>query len=115
MDKTQESLTLNDVCALLRACSEARVTELKFGTLQVLFAPAEMGREQLQPMQDLVQPSAADIDSSPEAREAFANEVRRTKQERLALMAVEDPAELERLILSGDLTDDDPDADYGAE
>jgi hypothetical protein len=96
-------LKSKDICEIIKACSEAKVAELKFGDLHVLFAPADMGRANDGLREPIVQ-TQDEFAKQIERDSLFQDEIA-AKEERLALMQIEDPAEYEKLLTSGELED----------
>jgi hypothetical protein len=111
MEKISKHLRLKEVCALIKACSEARVSELKFGELQILFAPAEMGPAKTSDANNQVLVEEAlplSMESLEIEKRAFEFDEQSIKEDRLALMAIENPSEFEAMTLAGELEDAEP-------
>lgn len=95
-------LQASDVCAIIKTCKESNVSKLQFGDLQVDFT---FHVEQFEahpitgeaPLEQLIE---------KQEKDTLEKEAMQSKSERLALMAIEDPAEYERLIMAGELEDE---------
>lgn len=103
-------LTSEDVCSIIRACSESGVMELEFQDLHIVLG------KQAKPPQDSIGAGVTEVIPTPEPQikeqdlppdELLKQEIQ-AREEQLAQMMLEDPAEAERLQLEGDLSDDEP-------
>lgn len=104
----RKQLTSDEVCRIIETCNVNGVGELTFSGLTL-----KMGRPTQTapaPGPDLVdtvtQEQIQMIQKEISAEDLLAEEID-TRQEQLAQMLLEDPAEAERLILTGELEDDD--------
>lgn len=93
-------LSAKDIVVLIRACKGMGVTELKFGSLHIRFSEQvtqEKPRDQVPkiPVETINQIE----DETLESQESDI------KQTQLELMLIENPAEYERLVQSGELDD----------
>ncbi len=101
-----------DICAIIRVCGETGVQELKLGELQISFkadqkalvahgtqTPTESQESESQPSGLLA------VVSEHQTEFEFDEDEQDLKEERLALMQIEDPAGYEKLLASGDLDD----------
>lgn len=102
------------MCAIIKACTEARVAVLKFGPLEVQF------HQQVEPLAfangpqgwQRVQPTQPEAEISDEQRqqmeeEALDRDEIRLKEDQLDQMLIEDPAEFEKLVAQNELEDDE--------
>lgn len=111
----ESELSAKEICSILKASQEAGVTVLKFRGLYVRFGwPAS-------PEQTLAPTAPESVQASTEtpeeiSQQAIDKEAILTKEERLALMVIEEPEEYERLMFmrdefeperKGEITDDD--------
>lgn len=104
-------LNTDDVCSIIKACGEHKVAELKFGGLYLKFdnPTGVMVGKDFQISQSVPQ-SHPDTEISERQAKQIEQEVIavaeiQTKEDRLAQMMLEDPAEYERLLQSGELED----------
>jgi hypothetical protein len=117
-------LSGTEICLIMEAGSKAGVAELKFRDLHVTFGrPAEqvVGMSVPYPFvqRPSVQPEVADLTSEQHAKQtkdAIEMDEITLREERLAKLLIEDPAEYERQLSDGELSDDrngpsNPDAD----
>lgn len=98
-------MTVKDVIRLIVACKENGVTEFQFGELRLLF-----GTRPEKPSEEIA-PSAAIPSENLKAQEqvsefAQAEDAQLQEEEDVALMVVEDPLEMERMIADGVLIDE---------
>lgn len=97
------SFTAQDICAILKAASDASVFEMQLGDLFVRFGgPAPLAELAIA---QSISANAIAEESRAEIQKTFEKEAVLDKEDKLALMAIEDPMEYERLIMSGELED----------
>jgi hypothetical protein len=108
-------LTPAQVCAIIKACRDAQVTELQLGDLYVRFGPQAKPGDQMEApaaipanvAQAAPTPQKKPGPESPEAHEeatkALVQEELNFREEQLALMWIEDPLAAQELILKGEL------------
>ena len=102
-----KELSAEEVCSILKACGEAQVSVLKFRNLYVKFGgPAEHQKNDLATVSPIIPETEISEQASNVSTEALLKEARLTKEERLALLQIEDPHEYEKLLFSGELEDD---------
>lgn len=101
MNSMTTELSADNIAVILKACSESGVMELNFHDLRVIFGRTAKTKE-AQP--ELIQaPAAVIAEPAPLADEIEA------RAEQLMQMFIEDPAQAEKLLLDGELEDDDGD------
>ena len=113
-------LNAKEICALIRACGEAGVSELEFDQLRLKFhEPAQTG-----PVWTMTYPTAqtdsADPGTTKRKRKSkqgepvffeeqqefpFIQDELNVREDQLELMRIENPAEYERLLAQGELED----------
>lgn len=95
-------LKIKDICALIRVSGDAKVKELKFGDLSVVFAPEASGLANQVSTQD------TNVFSGPivnDEAEAFRQDEVKIKDLKLEMALIENPAEYEQMVLAGELED----------
>lgn len=99
------SLSVAQVKAILKACSESGVTSLKWGDLQVEFGPKSPAQEQVS---DLPLPVAAEIAAfqEKEAEKALLRDEIAHREQQIAMAVLEDPTLGEEMLIQGELDDD---------
>lgn len=109
------SLTAVEVCAILKACGEAQVRELKLGNLHVTFRrPASGGvRAEAPPPPADTEISAANPITT-DRRDTVERNILK-KEEELSQLMIENPAEYERALLEGELEEGGPAEESDAE
>lgn len=98
-----------EVCSILKACAEANVTELKFGDLHVFFGASPLDA-QLSARAPTPEAEISEQQTQIERRILEIEEAR-TKEDLLAEAILQDPSLAEELLISGDLTDGERDAE----
>ena len=95
------NLKVKEICELIKVCGESKVKHLRFETLQVEFLSEAMGAvvSGVELPSDLV-----GIDESPILKDEI-----KTRQDQLDMALIESPSEYERLLMSGDLDDEEDD------
>lgn len=102
-------LTPADVCAIIKACGEAQVRVLKFAGLYVRF---DKTVENAVVAASPPVPEAEISETTQKIHEeALAQDEVRLKQDQLDQMWIENPQEAERLLLAGELEDEEADED----
>ena len=106
-------LTSDEVCAIIKACNDARVAVLKFGDLEIqfhqkveplAFEHGPQGWQRLQP----TQPEAEISEQQQQLHEkSFDADEIRVKQDQLDQMLIEDPHEFEKLMAQNELEDEE--------
>lgn len=112
---TANSLTIEEVCRMIEVCAKASVRRIEFGELRLEFGefrPASLDRP-TQEAPELTTPTEAALSEMHDKQneETLGVEEARTKEDRLALMLIEDPLQAEELITNGeiDFTEEDDD------
>jgi hypothetical protein len=103
-------LSSNDVCLILKACGESGVRVLKFADLYIQFGKTkqETLAESQETASAALAPEAAISEIQiKEATKALEREELAYKQDLIAQMRIEDPVMAEKLLLAGELEDDD--------
>jgi hypothetical protein len=93
----------SELCDVLKACHDAKVRELKFKGLHVIFAPAEMGSAIQGDLTTEVTTALGAVKLLE--REANEKDELALREEQLALMRIENPAEYEAMLSAGELDD----------
>jgi hypothetical protein len=116
--KVPERLTGEEINLIISACAAAKVSVLEVPGLRIAFG--EGGLAKLTPAHaktsEPIKASVPEMTAKQHARQtedSIKLDEAHLKEERLALMAIEDPLEYERLIMNGELkeaTDDDEEA-----
>jgi hypothetical protein len=117
MDDQKTILDVAGVCAILKACADARVAELEFGDLYVRFGtPTEAPGPLASVDQALAPQTATEIAEIQEqqAEKSLIQEEVALRDRQLAQMLIEDPFMAEQMLDDGDLIDDDADPDAEA-
>ena len=97
----KKTLKNTDVCNIIRTCKAAEVTELKFGDLHILWGKkALLGN--VEDANALAAEEMAEAQKKIEDKELEIQDLE-NKENLLELLKIEDPAEYERMILSGEL------------
>jgi hypothetical protein len=99
------TLDASDICAILKACGEHGVAELKFGDLQVVFPPkwgSWPGQRPLTPASSSDN-ALSEAQTSIVAAETLEKEAISLKEDQLAELLLTDPLEYERLESEGEL------------
>ena len=109
---TKKGLTLEELCAILKACGEARVTELKFGDLHVHFGKAaQMETNQVGSHVDMApDPRAAKEiagNQIKEAKRSLELDEMRVRNEQISELFLTDPLRAEELLRNGELDPDE--------
>lgn len=94
-------LKIADICRLIKVCHETGVTKVEFGNLVVQFATKEPGADT--PKQEFSIPRQV-VETEAEA---IASHEVKIKEDKLDLLLIENPAEYERLVLAGELDEED--------
>lgn len=107
-------LKSDEVCAILKACGENGVRVLKFADLYVQFGPkpaparqsSEISPTDVRATENPPSPDTEMSETATKIDQTTLDQLElQAKQDRLERMMLEDPAEYERLMASGDLTD----------
>jgi hypothetical protein len=106
------SFTADEVCCILDKCSNLGIATLTLGDLHFQFK-CKLEEIPIAPVTDS-QPPAKPVDLDKEAKDALVQDELRAKEDRLAMLLVEDPQEFERQICAGELTEDDGEPDEDA-
>jgi hypothetical protein len=104
---SSNQLSAEEVCLILKASGEAQVSVLKFRDLYVKFGrPTEPQKNDVGQQAPITPEAEISEQAKQVADAAIQQEAVLTKEERLALLAIEEPEELERLLMSGELEND---------
>lgn len=112
-------LILSKIESILKACATSGVSELKFGPLHVKFGGtpehvAEAPSVDLRPT--IPAPEIAEAPNHEVMnREALAEDEMLAREERLALLQIEDPLEFEKQLISGEIEPDESIAESDSE
>jgi len=91
-----------DLIRVLRACNQARVSELKIGNIEVKFVAGET-------VQTKIRPSEVDLMTDQELKEAEQevniSENLTEAEDRLDLLQIDDPSLYEQLVIERELED----------
>lgn len=108
-------LAVDALCSIIEACGNANVAELKFGDLYLKMGqktpisdPRSLSLEDSGQLElPLPRPSAKEIAElqAKEAKRALERDEIAIREQQLADMFIEDPAEAERLLIQGELRD----------
>jgi hypothetical protein len=98
-------LTAEQICHILKACGESGVSKLKFAGLEAEFYKIAQSDILFPDAQPLPEAEISQAQAAESEKEGLRWDEIRLKTERLAAMLVEDPAQYEKLLLDGDLTD----------
>jgi hypothetical protein len=100
-------MKISHLCDLIKACSESGVTELQFENLRVTFnsKSSDTKRTELTQIQELrLEPSDPAFREYGEAeKRAIRADELNIREDDLAMKLITDPAEYERLLVSGEL------------
>lgn len=100
-----KNLTSQEICAIIKECARQNVAEMTYGELHVKFQPlGERVEMHLEPSMKRVRVPAKTLEKIE--TEAIKTGELAVKDDDLAAMLIEDPAQYEKLVLQGDLTDD---------
>lgn len=94
----KEVLSAKEICSIIRAGASSRVKVLRYLGLEIQYSSDDVS---------VVTPSTFTGPLVPVSQETFEQNAHAAKKERLDLMMIEDPAEYERLLASGELEDDE--------
>jgi hypothetical protein len=97
--------TAEDVCRIIKACSEAKVTSFQDGNLRISWeitspSPGPRAGDSPLPVATLTEPQHDEI-----TKAALEVEELRLRETQLEDLAIDDPAEMERRIHAGELGD----------
>jgi len=98
--KSEITMASEDICRIIEQCGKTGVSVLKYGPLEISFDVVRTSVESPYP----------EIENSAEkSREIHQTTILQqeieTKEDMLSRLQIEDPVELEKLIMSGDLND----------
>lgn len=98
-------MKISHLCDLIKACSEAGVSELQFDNLRVTFNSKSSDTKRQEPqIQEYETPVFPEIVEAKQAeRQAISAEELNLREDELAMKLITDPAEYERLLVSGEL------------
>lgn len=100
-----EEFSVKDFCRLLAACKENGVTELKNGELHLRFGTAPT-RETETITPEATIPLGDQKAQDQENERLIGEQLEFADREDTSLMVIEDPAEMERKIASGEFVDE---------
>lgn len=105
-------LSAADVCEIIKTCAREGVGKLIYGSLDVEFAPRVVTDVAIPPGSEVARPLTPeekrqlDLELAEAEKKAKLELELLYKRERLDNMVIEDPAQFEELIASGDLTNE---------
>lgn len=108
---SENKLSTDDVCRIIEACAKSGVSECQFSTLTVRFDRPVAPPAEQQLVTAPVQISAEQIQAAMRSLEA---EEIKHREDQIAELQLTDPAAAERLIVDGELEEDDDIADDGS-
>lgn len=95
---------VKELCDLVKVCGDAGVLELVYGDTRVIFEPKAKGTNQSSETETVV---TREIKQQPEHEiNHLMKDTIDLKEDQLSMALIENPADYERLVLSGDLEDD---------
>ena len=105
-------LSVNEICDIIQKCSDCGVSELKLGGLEVRFKnelPSDTSRKEITEIPVTIEehsqgPEKETPTMSQELLEEMEADI---KQSQLEFMLVEDPAQFEELLLSGEIVNEE--------
>ena len=100
----QKTLSRNDLLKLIKACKENGVQELKFQGLHLTFGATEIVAQESPPLATEIVEDRANEQEALTVKSALADKISE-KEDEVANLMITDPAEYERLILEGELSD----------
>lgn len=93
----------SEICAMIKACGEAKVSVLKYGDLYLCLGErAPVVKKPATPVPD----TEISVTQKNIERESFLKDEQQLRQDRIAQALIEDPLEAERLLMSGEFVDD---------
>ena len=106
MTTLEPSLTVDEVCLILKECARTGVSELTFRNLQLSRGATA------QEIADAYTPPAAEMalvtpDHEKMNEQALAQAQDDLRREQMSFLSLEDPVAYERALTDGDLEDDD--------
>lgn len=97
----KSSFTSEEICRILETCKTVGVKEFYLGELRFVFNSGEA-------LPDKVNPTTpVPIDHEKQSKEALELDEMQEREDRLRLLAIEDPVEYERQIVDEELEPDD--------
>ena len=110
VDSKKSSFSPDEICRIIKSCKFAGVSSLELGNLKVRFASSVASepnrrnkRTQAQEEAVVSQETAPPTNHETQAQEALEVDELHLKEERLAMLMLEDPQEFERQLAAGDL------------
>lgn len=100
--KLIEGLNIQDLCGLIKACGDARVTSLKWGTLSVEFLP-KLEPSEIALSRTTPEAGISEADRQKEQEEQLVRREIELKEQELAEMPIADPLQFEQLQTGGEL------------
>lgn len=106
-EETQaKNLTASEICSIIKECARQNVAEMTFGELHVKFQPLGERIEVPGPSANHLRVRVPAKTLEKIETEAVKQGELAVKEDDLAQMLIDDPAQYEKLLLQGDLTDD---------
>jgi hypothetical protein len=95
-----KSYSVDEICAIIKACGDSRVCRLKVGTFSISFIPPKP--KTLDP----VLPTPSELEEAKEYQsQVFAENERMIRDRNLSELRISDPEAFEELISNGELED----------
>lgn len=102
----KSNMELKDLCQLIRECGRAGVTELTLDPVRVVFSPKPTEQEKNTSIAWAPAAKTSAATNSPEQNELDLMRAELSlREDQLANVLLEDPAEYERLMMAGELED----------
>ena len=106
----EKMLQVYEICQIIKACADYGVTSLKCGPLELSFGKQTEKIPQEQPaVTEITEDQLKELDTIE--NDAHEEEEVRFRREQIDQMMIENPSKAEELLASGELVDDDADAD----
>lgn len=103
----EKALSSQDLDAIIRSCSAAGVSELKFGNLHITFAGKAKVEVVANPPIKASEPEISEEKHKEQTKETVERNEILMREEQVAFSIIENPLLAEQLISEGELPDDD--------
>lgn len=115
MDTNTNLLTASEICVIIETSAKAKVRRFSYGALRIDFGDIlkthEIETAQVVKPTPPTEATLSEEEHRHQNEEALELDALRAKEDRLSLMMIENPAEAERLISNGELSDYEEDGD----